>query len=141
MPLTEKGSKIKSAMQEKYGKEKGESVFYASRNKGTIKGVDAAAGEEEGGVGAESWVGSRKHTTGYRIEDNMSKFRTAIRDALDKGMPIGDAIKCGCDAAMDPPDPEARKQNFFKGVKDSIAKGRTASQAIGDALGGAPFRR
>jgi hypothetical protein len=41
MPLTEKGEKIKSAMEEKYGSEKGEKVFYASKNKGTISGVDA----------------------------------------------------------------------------------------------------
>jgi hypothetical protein len=40
MPLTAKGEKIKSAMQEQYGEEKGTSVFYASRNKGTIEGVD-----------------------------------------------------------------------------------------------------
>jgi hypothetical protein len=41
MPLTEKGEKIREAMHEKYGKEKGEEVFYASKNKGTISGVDA----------------------------------------------------------------------------------------------------
>jgi hypothetical protein len=40
MPLTEKGEKIKSAMEENYGPEKGEEVFYASANKGTITGVD-----------------------------------------------------------------------------------------------------
>lgn len=40
MPLTKKGSKIKKAMTKEYGKEKGEQVFYASKNKGTIKGVD-----------------------------------------------------------------------------------------------------
>jgi hypothetical protein len=40
MPLTEKGEKIKSAMTEEYGPEKGERVFYASKNKGTISGVD-----------------------------------------------------------------------------------------------------
>jgi hypothetical protein len=39
-PLTKKGSKIKSAMQKEYGEKKGEDVFYASKNKGTIKGVD-----------------------------------------------------------------------------------------------------
>lgn len=44
MPVTEKGAKIKSAMEKQYGKEKGEQVFYASANKGTITGVhdDAA---------------------------------------------------------------------------------------------------
>jgi hypothetical protein len=44
MPLTSKGEEIKGAMEKEYGKEKGESVFYASANKGTIKGVhDAVA--------------------------------------------------------------------------------------------------
>lgn len=41
MPLTAKGEKIKGAMEEQYGEEKGEKVFYASKNKGTITGVDA----------------------------------------------------------------------------------------------------
>lgn len=40
MPLTEKGRKIKRAMESQYGKEKGERVFHASRNKGTIRGVE-----------------------------------------------------------------------------------------------------
>jgi hypothetical protein len=40
MPLTAKGSKVMANMKEQYGEEKGEEVFYASKNKGTIKGVD-----------------------------------------------------------------------------------------------------
>jgi len=39
MPLNKKGKKILSAMQKEYGKERGKEVFYASENKGTIKGV------------------------------------------------------------------------------------------------------
>jgi len=39
MPLTKKGVKIRKAMQKYYGKEKGKAVFYASENKGNIKGV------------------------------------------------------------------------------------------------------
>jgi hypothetical protein len=39
MPLTTKGNKIMSAMKKKYGEGKGEKVFYASENKGTISGV------------------------------------------------------------------------------------------------------
>lgn len=39
MPLTEKGKKIKKAMEKQYGKKKGQSVFYASENAGKIKGV------------------------------------------------------------------------------------------------------
>ena len=39
MPLTKKGAKINAAMKKGYGAKKGEEVFYASENKGTIKGV------------------------------------------------------------------------------------------------------
>lgn len=39
MPLTKKGKKIKKAMEKEYGKEKGAQVFYATENKGKIKGV------------------------------------------------------------------------------------------------------
>ena len=39
MPLTPKGKKIKAAMEKEYGKKRGDSVFYASANKGRIKGV------------------------------------------------------------------------------------------------------
>ena len=50
MPLTEKGEKIKSAMTEEYGPEKGEEVFYASKNKGTISGVDQSIPPEGGAM-------------------------------------------------------------------------------------------
>jgi hypothetical protein len=41
MPLTTKGEKIMRNMKRQYGPEKGKSVFYASKNKGTISGVDS----------------------------------------------------------------------------------------------------
>ena len=47
MPLTEKGAEIKANMEKEYGEKKGESVFYASRNKGTITGVDAVEPAEK----------------------------------------------------------------------------------------------
>jgi hypothetical protein len=40
MPMTSKGKKIYKNMKQEYGAKKGKSVFYAARNKGTIKGVD-----------------------------------------------------------------------------------------------------
>lgn len=40
MPLTEKGKKIKAAMVKQYGVKKGEQVFYASQQKGTIVETD-----------------------------------------------------------------------------------------------------
>lgn len=39
MPLTTKGKKVKAAMQRQYGKTKGERVFYATENKGKVRGL------------------------------------------------------------------------------------------------------
>ena len=39
MPLTKKGRKIMKSMKKTYGKD-AKKVFYASRNKGKIKGVE-----------------------------------------------------------------------------------------------------
>ena len=38
MPLTKKGKKIKKSFKQQYGKD-ADRVFYASANKGTLKGV------------------------------------------------------------------------------------------------------
>lgn len=46
MPLTKKGERIKAAMLKNYGKSKGERVFYASENKGSIKGVSQKEARE-----------------------------------------------------------------------------------------------
>ena len=43
MSLNKKGKKIMSSMQEQYGKKKGTAIFYATKNKGKIKGVEKAA--------------------------------------------------------------------------------------------------
>jgi hypothetical protein len=40
MPLTKKGAKVMRSMKGQYGAEKGEAVFYASKNAGKLKGVD-----------------------------------------------------------------------------------------------------
>ena len=40
MPLTKKGKKILINMRKTYGSKKGEQVFYASKNKGKISGID-----------------------------------------------------------------------------------------------------
>lgn len=46
MPLNKKGQKIKAAMEKEYGTKKGEAVFYASENKGTIKNVTKSKPKE-----------------------------------------------------------------------------------------------
>ena len=50
VPLTSKGKKIMSSMKEQYGSDKGESVFYASRNKGVITGVEGRKSANKGGL-------------------------------------------------------------------------------------------
>ena len=45
MPLTHKGKAIMSAMDKEYGAKKGKKVFYATRNKGKITGVEKNVGE------------------------------------------------------------------------------------------------
>ncbi len=58
MPLTKKGTKIKRAMTKTYGsKKKAESVFYASINKGKIKGAHKDSDETE-------FCGSDPYSTG-----------------------------------------------------------------------------
>lgn len=47
MPLNEKGKEIKEAMEKEYGAKKGEKVFYASENKGTIKNVVKKVAEKK----------------------------------------------------------------------------------------------
>lgn len=47
MPLTPKGKKIKKAMAKTYGSKKGEKVFYASINKGTVKGAEKKKGKKK----------------------------------------------------------------------------------------------
>lgn len=39
MPLTKKGKKVMRAMKSEYGPKQGEKIFYASVNKGKIKGA------------------------------------------------------------------------------------------------------
>jgi hypothetical protein len=51
MPLTKKGKKIMKSMKEQYGSKKGEAVFYASSNKGKIKGVEK---KQEGGMAGKT---------------------------------------------------------------------------------------
>ena len=41
--LAKKGKKIMKSMKKQYGKKKGEKIFYASKNKGVIKGVKKGA--------------------------------------------------------------------------------------------------
>jgi hypothetical protein len=56
MPLTAKGKKIRAAMHQQYGAKKGESVFYASINKGKITGAEKG-GKVRSGTAAGMAIG------------------------------------------------------------------------------------
>ena len=66
MPLTEKGKKIMRSMIDEYGKKKGKTVFYASKNKGTIKGV-----EKNGALLANIFRGIPKYA--YALMDSYQQ--------------------------------------------------------------------
>jgi hypothetical protein len=74
-PLTAKGEKIMSAMKEQYGPERGEEVFYASKNAGRIEGVDAGDNSDLGERFELSPDGStiidKQGGKSYSIEDAM----------------------------------------------------------------------
>lgn len=84
-PLTAKGREIMSNMEREYGNKEGERVFYATRNKGKISGVDAAnagvpqgrwATDQEGTVHegnmgpSGSWTGQRHDLSDRWLDDS-----------------------------------------------------------------------
>lgn len=70
MPLTEKGREILANMEKQYGETKGKSVFYASKNKGTISGVDSAKAD----------AAHRRHAALDAIEAACDTFGDGVRD-------------------------------------------------------------
>jgi hypothetical protein len=89
MPLTKKGKKIMGAMKEKYG-ERAEEVFYASRNKGTIAGVDKTRRKKKKklpthGSGLLSPLGQRT-LGGYQEKFGDEAGHTKFEKAIESGM-------------------------------------------------------
>ena len=74
MPLTKKGKKIMSAMRKQYGKKEGEKVFYASKNKGTIKGVDMPeVGGKSFGYGKKGKAAAKKYAKKHGLKVKKKK--------------------------------------------------------------------
>ncbi|MES2007158.1 MAG: hypothetical protein V4436_03545 [Patescibacteria group bacterium] len=69
MPLTPKGRKIEGAMKKEYGSKKGEQVFYASKNKGTIHGVEATGAKRRAMKAVKSLESLRKKPTHEVLRD------------------------------------------------------------------------
>ena len=73
MPLTTKGEKIKRNMTKTYGPERGLKIFHASRNKGTIKGVDRKKKKRRKRKKSKSW------TTCSMATGNRRPMKTTLR--------------------------------------------------------------
>ena len=86
MPLTSKGRKIKSAMQKQYGKDRGERVFYATENKGDMKGLTKKKGYAMGGMVGDNTMKQTQYSVPQPNPYNMNKPMTMAK---------GGMVKCG----------------------------------------------
>jgi len=85
MPLTKTGNKIMRSMKEEYGPKKGEEVFYASRNKGTISGVERKS------VGGILTTGNddRDLSAVRSYQQEMAPKRSFVAKMAGGGVPSG----------------------------------------------------
>ena len=90
MPLTTKGKKIKSAMTKKYGEKKGENIFYASANKGTIKGVAKGQKLKAGGSVAKAGTKAKsKAKSKSRVNEAGNYTKPTMRKRLFEKIKAG----------------------------------------------------
>ena len=80
MPLNKKGKKIMKSMKEQYGSKKGESIFYATMNKGKIKGVEK---KKQGGAMSKKPYEKFKDTTKQEYESKKKRFPMMPKDEFD----------------------------------------------------------
>jgi len=80
MPLNKKGKKIMKSMKEQYGSKKGKTVFYASMNKGVIKGVEK---KKQGGAMSKKPYEKFKDTTKQEYESKKKRFPMMPKDEFD----------------------------------------------------------
>ena len=90
MPLTTKGKKIKAAMTKKYGEKKGEDIFYASANKGTVKGVAQGQKLKAGGsVGKAGSKAKSKAQSKSRVNEAGNYTKPTMRKRLFEKIKAG----------------------------------------------------
>jgi hypothetical protein len=85
MPLTAKGEKIKEAMTKEYGEKKGEQVLYASKNKGTISGIDEPKKPKTDE--------SSEMELDLTNPSHMKFFKAAVKAGIVKIQPSGETAK------------------------------------------------
>jgi len=88
------------AMKKNYGEEKGEQVFYASKNKGKISGVDARKFRDalKAGRSFKDAFNDALPTNGggnsqMKREAKGGDFFTQMRDSARRGLPARDCIR------------------------------------------------
>jgi len=90
MPLTKKGSEIKAAMKKQYGEKKGEQVFYAAANKGTVKGVAKGQKFAPGGsVGKAGKSAKPKAQSKSRVNEAGNYTKPTMRKKLFEKIKAG----------------------------------------------------
>jgi hypothetical protein len=120
MPLTGKGKKIMKSMVKQYGKKKGESVFYASSNKGTIEGVHEDRVDEMAPllamgarlVGRAAVAGAKKAATGLV----KKKVAGAVKDKLASN--------------EEEPQTENKRMSYLDKIMLSLEEGKPAAKVV-----------
>ena len=90
MPLTSKGEEIKSNMEKEYGPKKGDQVLYASKNAGSISGIDAGMdlGDQTATGGGFAFPRAQLQKSEPKIREPLTSVTGADADAAP--MPIGE---------------------------------------------------
>ena len=90
MPLTKKGTKIKSAMKKQYGEKKGEQVFYASANKGRISNVEKVKEFKKGGAVRKTSKSTKpKKKSESRVNEAGNYTKPTLRKRLFEKIKAG----------------------------------------------------
>lgn len=96
MPLTSKGEEIKANMEKEYGKKKGEQVFYASANKGTINGV-----HNDRSNNMSNDVTTPKPASGPMNTDGPNGTSEGLSKTVEPFSKVSDTSECGSAMSLD----------------------------------------
>jgi hypothetical protein len=143
MPLTSKGKKIMASMKKRYGKNKGEEVFYASKNKGTIEGVEETK-ENKPMNHLEKFI--NQILLGEQTDPTDAEIKAANKDVhtMDKGKPKHHPKSPAAKLAKAAEErTRVKKAKYFGGESDpkkvdtkaAIAKHRAEIYAAGKKAG------
>jgi hypothetical protein len=144
MPLNKKGNKIMKSMKDQYGDEEGEKVFYASINKGTIKGVE----EEVRGTASAAMKALMKRTEQLKAKKERAALMAANKKRKNEEttshpasaqsrlrQALGDEAYNRLSSRPKDPSPvaAARARRKKKKVEEAQSLSKTGTDAMKDA--------